>query len=312
MHLAEGVLPLTQAAGWTAATAPALLWSLRGEQRARVESASSSLIMAGATSLLFAATLLPLPVPVVGATSHVCLTPVLGLVIGVRRILWATFFVLLLQAVFFAHGGLTTLGVNTLTLGLLGPATAVGLWRLLGRLGAHNALGLAIACGVGSMAVYVADALVLSLALADVADPAVTLTGVLVGFAPVQIPLAVLESAASVGIVRMLAMRRPSLLPTAMRSLGRVSQAAVSASLVLLAFGLSGCAYEGIDGTVFGAAAEAAGRPPTDSILDLSQGELGLGMSIIILFGLGFIAGRSWERLMSDAQTPESDDALSG
>ena len=161
MHLAEGVLPLTQAAGWTAAAAPALLWSLRGEQRARIESASSSLIMAGATSLLFAATLLPLPVPGVGATSHVGLTPVLGLVVGVRRIIWATFFVLLLQAVFFAHGGLTTLGVTTLTLGLLGPATAVGLWRLLGRLGAHNALGLAIACGVGSMAVYVADALVL-------------------------------------------------------------------------------------------------------------------------------------------------------
>ncbi len=221
------------------------------------------------------------------------------------------FFVLLLQAIFFAHGGLTTLGVNTLTLGLLGPATAAGLWRLLGWLGAHHALGLAIACGVGSMAVYVADALVLSLALADVADPAVTLTGVLVGFAPVQIPLAVLESAVSAGIVRMLAMRRPSLLPTPMRSLGRASQAAVSVSVILLAFGLSGCAYEGIDGTVFGATAEAAGRPPTDSLLDLSQGEFGLGMSIIILFGLGFIAGRSWERLMNSPQTSEGDDALS-
>ena len=311
MHLAEGVMTLTHAAAWTAVAGSAVVWSLRGEQREGREAASSSLVMGGATSLLFAATLLPLPVPIVGATSHVCLTPVLGLIVGVRRIVWATFFVLLLQAIFFAHGGLTTLGVNTLTLGLLGPATAAGLWRLLGRLGAYNALGLAIACGVGSMAVYVGDALVLSLALADVADPAVTLTGVLVGFAPVQIPLAVLESAASVGIVRMLAMRRPSLLPTPMRSLRRVSQAAVSASVILLAFGLSGCAYEGIDGTVFGAAAEAAGRPPTDSLLDLSQGELGLGMSIIILFGLGFIAGRSWERLMNSPQTSEGDDALS-
>ena len=118
MHLAEGVLPLTQAAGWTIAAAPALLWSLRGEQRARVESASSSLIMAGATSLLFAATLLPLPVPVVGATSHVCLTPVLGLVIGATHPPRpsCSSFCRILRAC-----GLTTLGVNTLTLGLLDP-----------------------------------------------------------------------------------------------------------------------------------------------------------------------------------------------
>ena len=32
----------------------------------------------GVVSLLFAATLLPLPVPVLGATSHICLTPVLA------------------------------------------------------------------------------------------------------------------------------------------------------------------------------------------------------------------------------------------
>ena len=124
--------------------------------------------MAGATSLLFAGTLLPLPVPVVGATSHICLTPVLALVVGVRRIVWPTFFVLLLQAVFFAHGGLTTLGVNLLTLGLVGPLTAVGLLALLRRLGADGAFPLALACGVGGLSVYVADAVVLAVALSDV------------------------------------------------------------------------------------------------------------------------------------------------
>ena len=110
MHLAEGVLPLSQAIAWSALAAPTVFWSLRGEQRTRRNTPSSSVIMAGATSLLFAGTLLPLPVPVVGATSHICLTPVLALIVGVRRIVWPTFFVLLLQAVFFAHGGLTTLG----------------------------------------------------------------------------------------------------------------------------------------------------------------------------------------------------------
>ena len=295
MHLAEGVLPLGQGLAWSAAAAPAVYWSLRGEQRTRRDTPSSSVIMAGATSLLFAGTLLPLPVPVVGATSHICLTPVLALVVGVRRIVWPTFFVLLLQAVFFAHGGLTTLGVNTLTLGLLGPLVTVGLRALLQRLGVDGALLLAIACGAGGLSVYVADAAVLAVALSDAAAPATTFGAVLIGFAPVQVPLAVLEAVASVGIVRLLATRRPDLLPNSLRRLRTVSACAAPVTPALLVIGLSGCAWEGIDGTVFGATAESAGRPPTGSILDLSQGEIGLAMSILILFGMGFIAGRAWE-----------------
>ena len=301
MHLAEGMLPLGQAAGWTAAAAPALLWSLRGEKRAR-DAGSTPVIMAGVTSLLFAATLLPLPVPVVGATSHICLTPVLALVVGVRRILWPTFFVLLLQAVFFAHGGLTTLGVNTLTLGFFGPILAVGVWGLLRKLGANNALGLAVACGVGGLGVYVVDALVLAMALADATEPIGTFTGVLLGFAPVQVPLAVLEACVSVGIVRVLATRRPDLLSDSLRTLRSVPMSVSSAVSLLFVFGLCGCDYEGIDGSVFGATAESAGRPPTESIVDLSQGELGLAMSIIILFGLGFIAGLTWDRVLGRGQ----------
>lgn len=300
MHLAEGVLPFAQAAAWTALAVPTVLWSLRGEQRARREAPTASLLMAGAMSLLFAGTLLPLPVPVLGATSHICLTPVLALIVGARRIVWATFFVLLLQAVFFAHGGLTTLGVNTLSLGLLGPVTTVGLWAALRRLGADGALGLGLACGVGGLSVYVADAVILAAALSEVTAPMTTFGTVLLGFAPVQLPLAVLESVASVGIVRLLATRRADLLPASLRTLRTVSGPHATAAALLFSLGLSGCTYEGIDGTVFGAAAENAGRPPVDSLVDLSQGEMGLAMSIVILFGLGFVAGRSWERLLGD------------
>ena len=121
----------------------------------------------------------------------------------------------------------------------------------------------------------------------------------------VQVPLAVLEAVASVGIVRLLATRRPDLLPQSLRPLKRVPISMASITVCLLVVGLAGCGYEGIDGTVFGATAESVGRPPTDSLVDFSQGELGLAMSILILFGLGFIAGRSWERIFHGG-----DDAL--
>ena len=95
------------------------------------------------------------------------------------------------------------------------------------------------------------------------------------------------------------------MLPPTLRTLRMPKQAVTSALILLLTFGVSGCAYEGIDGTIFGAEAERAGRAPTDSIVDFSQGEMGLAMTILILFGLGFVAGRSWERICA-----EETDAL--
>lgn len=305
MHLAEGVLPLVQALAWGTVALPIVGWSLRGEASVRQDKRSSSALMAGATSLLFAATLLPLPVPVVGATSHICLTPVLALIVGLRQIIWPTFFVLLLQAIFFAHGGITTLGVNTITLGLLGPLAAVALWTAFRKLGVNSVFGLALACGLGGLTVYMADAIVLALALADVSPPFITFGTALLGFAPVQVPLAVVEAIVSVGIVKVLAHRRPDLLPDSLLSIRNLSyQSATALSIMCLM--LSGCDYQGIDGSVFGATAERSGRPPTESLLDLSQGELGLSMTILILFGLGFVAGRSWERLLGSGR-----DALS-
>ena len=308
MLLAEGMLPLSQAAAWSLLAAPTLVWSLRGEQFARKETTSSSVMMAGVTSLLFAATLLPLPVPVVGATSHICLTPVLALIVGVRRMVWPTFFVLLLQAVFFAHGGLTTLGVNVFTLGFLGPLITVGCWKLLRKIGADNGFSFALVCALGGLSVYVMDAMILALALADAVSPVTTFSGVVLGFAPVQLPLAALEAVASLGMIRVMAERRPGLLPESLRLLRKIPINSSSVSLFLLSVVVSGCQYQGIDGTIFGAAAESAGRPPTDSLLDWSQGEVGLAMSVIILFGLGFIAGRSWERLMNEP--PQAGEAV--
>ena len=210
------------------------------------------------------------------------------------------FFVLLLQAIFFAHGGITTLGINMLSLGLFGPIVTIGIWNVLIKLGKNNTIGLGIACGVGGLSVYLIDALVLALALSETIHPATTFVGVLVGFAPVQIPLSILESVVSVKVIQILLNRRKDLLPPILSTIQRSSVPVGIITLFILSITLSGCDYEGIDGTVFGSTAEIAGRPPTDSIVNFSQGELGLAMSILILFGMGFVAGRSWERLFCE------------
>lgn len=300
MHLAEGTLPIGDALTWTALAAPFLLWSVRGELgEQRKADPSRTIVATGCMSLLFAVTLFPIPVPVVGATSHICLTPMVALLLGVRRTIWPTFVVLLLQALFFAHGGISTLGINLLTLGLVAPVVAWSLHRVAQAVRVAPALAVGMACLVADLAVYLADAAVLAFGLRSLASVADTFALVCASFGAIQIPLALREALVSVTLLGVLSRRRPDLLPAwlsmrgwaSLPALGRVS------GLVLLTGCLSGCDYRGLDDVVFGSVAEAAGRSPTSSWIDLSQGELGLAANILILFSFGFLAGRAWERL---------------
>jgi cobalt/nickel transport system permease protein len=198
MHLSEGILPAAQAALWVAAASPFVAYSAATLRRRSVAAApAEKALLSTGTALLFAATLLPIPIPVAGATSHLCVTPLLGLVLTALGCRSARGAVLLLQALFFGHGGLTTLGANTLTLGVAGPFVAAGFWWLLQRCRVPAPLAAGIACGVGQLSVYVADAGILGAALSGEKSFGFWAVRVLAGFAPVQLPLAVLEGVLS-------------------------------------------------------------------------------------------------------------------
>lgn len=221
MHIAEGILPLEQALLWSVLAAPCVAWGLQ-ESRAVLNegSAEQRALLALSGALTFALTLFPLPVPVVGATSHLCATPVLGLLLGPSRVIFPTFLVLLVQALFFAHGGLTTLGANTLTLGVLGPFSALGLLKLCRGLRLSRGLRVALACGLADVLVYTADAGLVGLSL-DSSRSWLQWAGfILLGFAPVQLPLAVLEAGVSAALVHTLEQRREALLPSYLRVQG--------------------------------------------------------------------------------------------
>lgn len=281
LHLAEGTLPLAHAALWTAVAAVPLTWSLAGERHAAPPDERA--LTATATAVIFAASLFPIPVPVAGASSHICLTPLFALMVGVRRVVWPTACVLAAHALFFAHGGLTTLGANLLTLGVIGPVSALALFALLRACRVPAFPAVAASCAIADLCVYVGDAALLAFGLARSVAPAQTFTAVLLGFAPTQIPLAVLEGALSAYALRALAAR--DRVPARLR-LGR------SAAAAFAVVALTGCAVTGIDESVFAATAERAGQPARASLLDLSGSELGLAATIALLFGAGFVTGR--------------------
>ena len=135
MHIAEGILSWPVLAGGAACAAAGVAIGLRKidhEQLPRV---------AVLTSAFFVASLIHVPI---GPTSaHLVLVGLMGTILG-----WAAFpavlVALVLQAVFFGFGGLTTLGVNTVVMAL----PAVACYHLLnGRIRSTRSNKLAFAMG---------------------------------------------------------------------------------------------------------------------------------------------------------------------
>jgi len=312
MHIAEGILPLRQAAVWTAALTPWLWLSGRSTMRILREGPSASRAMLQvAGALTFAVTLFPTPVPVLGVSSHLCATPLIGLLLGPRLLVLPTMATLLVQALFFAHGGLTTLGVNTFALGVLGPVLAVGLARGLRQLGVSSVVAVGLACALADWGIYGFDALALGWALAGHKPFTYWFHAALLGFAPVQGPLGLLEGVLSAFAFRALVRRRAELGPAWLcgnvrADVRRFPNRRAAAPLLLCLFLASPPVlalprYQGLDETVIAARAREAGRP-----VGAETDEPTIFLVALSTFVAGFIVGRGWNSLTAGRGTPRA------
>jgi cobalt/nickel transport system permease protein len=128
MHINDGLLPITVLAGGYAVTTAVTWYSLRRiSQRPDPQAAIPKVALL--TSAFFVASWVNIPVP--PTSVHLILNGLMGVVLG-----WyampAIVVGLLLQAIMFQHGGLTTLGVNAAMMGI--PALiGYGIFQLRGR-----------------------------------------------------------------------------------------------------------------------------------------------------------------------------------
>lgn len=295
MHLAEGVLPPPHALACAAAAAP-FVWA-----GARQIKSVGTHRVAMTTALLFAVTLFPVPVPIAGMSSHMCAAPVLALLLGASALVVPTTLVLIMQALFFAHGGLSTLGANVLTLGVAGPCAAVGIARVLRALRAPVPAAVFVACFGADLVVYGVDGLLLAAALAEPGAFVSMTRSLLLAMAPAQLPLALLEGALSVALVKALTQREGARLPVWLRpSAPRLGPTAVAGLVLALVathpLPARASSFAGLDEQVFEAAARQAGRTP-QPLLDLEGGELGRALFGSAMLAAGFVLGRGWRRL---------------
>lgn len=140
MHIPDGFLsPQTWIPAWGLA-AGAWGWAARDLRQRLDESTVPRLAML--TALAYGLGLIMVPLPG-GSSGHALGVALLTLLFGLKPAFLAYSGVLLLQALLFGAGGITSLGLNALTLGLTGGATALGLFRLLRPLHEETAVALA-------------------------------------------------------------------------------------------------------------------------------------------------------------------------
>jgi cobalt/nickel transport system permease protein len=122
-----------------------------------------------------------------------------------------TAIVLLFQALFMAHGGLTTWGANTVNMGILGTFAAFGAFLGARRLGLPIWVGGALAGIIADLVTYAGTALTMSLALHGERGIFDVTAMIFAAFLPTQIPLAILEGALTAIMVNFVVSRRPDI-----------------------------------------------------------------------------------------------------
>ena len=152
MHITDGVVSLPVAGVAAAVTGASLVYALKNTSEEEIPRIS---LLSGA---FFVFSLISIPV---GPTSvHPLLAGLLGIMLG-RRAPLAIFIGLLLQALLFNHGGLTTLGVNMLLVAV--PALFVGkLFYGLKRFSVFVRAALAGGVGVAACVMLLIFVLLLS------------------------------------------------------------------------------------------------------------------------------------------------------
>ena len=190
-HIPDGVLSVPVLVGGGVVTAAALAYALK---KLDEDSLPRVAVLA---ALFFVASLISVAI---GPTSvHLLLSGLMGLIIGWAAVP-AVFVGLVLQAIFFGFGGVTTLGVNTMNIALPGVLWAMLLAPLLANATPRRAamVGATVAVlSVASTAVMVALALTLS-------DAGYTLSAriVLLSYGPLLVGEAILTGFACAFLVR--------------------------------------------------------------------------------------------------------------
>lgn len=204
MHIMEGFLPMNWAGIWFALTIPFLFLGLRSIQKTIHTNPSLKMLLGLAGAFAFVLSSLKIP-SVTGSCSHPTGVGLGAIMFGPMAMVVLGCIVLIFQAVLLAHGGITTLGANTFSMGVVGPIVSYVVYRIAKKLGAPLWLSVFLAAALGDMLTYITTSLQLALAFpAQSGGVIASLIKFMGVFAVTQIPLAISEGILTVVIFNIL------------------------------------------------------------------------------------------------------------
>lgn len=201
MHIMEGFLPTPWWQIWFAVSIPVILFGIHKLNRLVNEKREILPLLAVAGAFIFVLSSLKLP-SINGSCSHPTGTGIAAIMFGPAISAVLGIIVLIYQALFLAHGGLTTLGANVFSMGIVGPVVAYLIYRAGMKANLNFYVVVFLATAFGDWATYVTTSV--QLALAYPAGDVLTLAGFMSSFgkfaaifAVTQVPLAIMEGAVS-------------------------------------------------------------------------------------------------------------------
>ena len=210
MHIMEGYLPLTWCIVWFVVAIIFVAVGIYQIKKIVDETPESKALLAVSGAFMFILSSLKLP-SVTGSCSHPCGNGLGAALFGPAVTAVLATIVLIFQALLLAHGGLTTLGANIVSMGIVGPLVAWAVYKGLTKANISSTIAIFFAAFLGDLLTYVATSFQLAFAF-----PAPTfggaLTNFLIIFAVTQIPLAVGEGILTVIIWDRLKAYKPKLL----------------------------------------------------------------------------------------------------
>lgn len=193
MHIMEGFLPAKWAIFWAVLSLPFLAVGLKKVNEIFKGDVNAKVLLGLAGGFVFVLSALKIP-SVTGSCSHPTGVGLGAILFGPTVMTVVGTIVLLFQALLLAHGGLTTLGANVFSMGIVGPLVSYGIYRGLKNTNLNKGFIVFLASALGNLLTYCVTAIQLALAFPDpVSGIGGSLVKFLSVFAVTQAPLAIVE-----------------------------------------------------------------------------------------------------------------------
>jgi len=212
MHISEGILPFNWAALWSVVAAPFVAFGLHRLKKLSASDLSFKPLVGLMAAVVFIISCMPIPVPTAGTCSHPCGTGMSGILLGPWVSVLVSSVALLIQALFLAHGGISTWGADIVSMGVMGSFAGYFVFRGLRALKANLWIAGFMAGLFADWATYMMTSVELASGIRGGSPFMPLFWKILIAFLPTQLPLGILEGAMTAGMVVLLYKKRPDLL----------------------------------------------------------------------------------------------------